>query len=144
MRCERVREKLSAFVDGELSENEHRGIASHLESCESCFREYEELKKLEVLLSNLERVDAPSYLWERIVGRISSQERVSSWEKLIHRLVYAPVGVAILIGLLIGNHLGQTVLQQFASDRAEPLSLGSLDDFPPGSFSDVYFNGWEE
>jgi predicted anti-sigma-YlaC factor YlaD len=34
--CERVRESVSAFVDGELSQAEAAGVEAHLVSCESC------------------------------------------------------------------------------------------------------------
>ena len=34
--CERVRESVSAFVDGELSQAEAAGVDAHLVSCESC------------------------------------------------------------------------------------------------------------
>ena len=34
--CERVRESVSASVDGELSQTEAAGVEAHLVSCESC------------------------------------------------------------------------------------------------------------
>jgi len=34
--CERVRESVSASVDGELSQSEAAGVEAHLVSCESC------------------------------------------------------------------------------------------------------------
>ena len=34
--CERVRESVSASVDGELSKAEAAGVEAHLVSCESC------------------------------------------------------------------------------------------------------------
>src|SRR4029077_8423894 len=34
--CERVRESVSASVDGELSQAEAAGVQAHLASCESC------------------------------------------------------------------------------------------------------------
>ncbi len=144
MKCAKVRERLSAFLDGELKTDEHGRIASHLESCVSCSREYEALKHLGELLYSLGAAEPPPYLWQRVERRISSPEKVSLWEQLAHRFVYAPVGVAVLIGLLIGNYLGQSIVRQFASTESESLSLSNLDDFPPGSFSDVYFYGWEE
>lgn len=144
MRCEKVRERLSAFLDGELKEDEYRRIASHLESCDSCSHDCEELRRLRELLSHLGTVQSPPYLWERVERKISSQERTNLWERLSHRLVYAPVGVAILIGLLIGNYLGQNMSQQSVLTESELLSLNTLDDFPPGSLSDAYFGGWEE
>lgn len=144
MKCEKIRNRLSAFLDGEVKEDEYRRIASHLESCDSCSREYEELKHLGELLSNLNTVQPPPYLWHRVERKISSPEKVSVWEQIVHRFVYAPVGVAVLIGVLIGNYLGQNIAHRFVLTESEPLSLSNLDDGPPGSLSDAYFYGWEE
>src|SRR5207253_1164502 len=36
MQCERARELLSPYLDGELSAEERRAVAAHIESCRSC------------------------------------------------------------------------------------------------------------
>ncbi|HHW14088.1 MAG TPA: zf-HC2 domain-containing protein, partial [Firmicutes bacterium] len=38
--CAWTRERLSAFLDGELNATEHAGVFRHLEACEACRREY--------------------------------------------------------------------------------------------------------
>jgi len=143
MKCETIRKKLSPFLDGQLTENDSRRVASHLERCHSCSREYEELKRLRELLLHLDMVETPPYLWQRVEQRISL-EKATVWGRLSRRLVYAPVAVGVLICLFVGNYLGQNISHQFLMTEADLLNLSTLDDFPPGSFSGAYFYGWEE
>jgi anti-sigma factor (TIGR02949 family) len=143
MNCETVRKKLSPFLDGQLTENDCRRIASHLERCESCSREYDELRRLGELLLHLDTAQTPSYFWQRVERNILS-EKPSVWERFSHRLIYVPVAAAVLIGLFIGNHLGRNISHQFLVTERDFLNLSALEDFPPGSFSDAYFYGWEE
>jgi len=144
MKCREVRDRLSAFADGELEGDERKAIASHLEHCDSCSHEYGELLRLADLLSSLETVEPPPYLWQRVIQRVAKPERTTLWERVAHKFVYAPVAAAILIGVFVGNHLGETMVRTFTVEDTETLTLSSLDDCPPGSFSDVYFSAWEE
>jgi len=144
MKCEKIRRKLSAYLDGELTEAERRVVASHLESCDLCSREYEEFQRLHAVLSNLDPVEAPPYLWRRVERGLILPQRTGFWEQVVGRLVYAPAAAAILIGLLVGNFLGQTVLTGSPQTESDLIIVSDLDDPPPGSFSDMYFDEWEE
>jgi len=46
MQCERARELLSPYLDGELSAPEHRAVAEHIETCRACAQEVAELRRI--------------------------------------------------------------------------------------------------
>lgn len=143
MECERIRRSLSPLLDGELDDGESRLVVTHLQSCSPCAQEYEELKRLTVILSNLESAVAPGYLHHRIEQRVGRSESIGPWSRLVHRFVYVPALVALLFGLLIGNHLGQNISERLTSVEDNPLAETNLDDYPPASLADVYLDGWE-
>ncbi|HLJ57743.1 MAG TPA: zf-HC2 domain-containing protein [Chthonomonadaceae bacterium] len=58
MNCNKVRNLLSAYMDGELLGYEHRLIGQHLQRCFDCRTEYEELLQMKRLLGAM-RVHDP-------------------------------------------------------------------------------------
>ncbi len=144
MECERIRRKLSPLLDGELDGGESRLVLTHLETCNSCAQEYEELKRLAVLLSNLESVTAPAYLRHRIEESVEGSESNGLWPWLVHRFAYAPALVALFFGLLIGSRLGQNISERLDGVEDNPLAETNLDEYPPTSLADVYLHAWEE
>jgi predicted anti-sigma-YlaC factor YlaD len=43
VKCEAIRMRLSAYMDGEVDDELHREIAGHLRQCSECRQELEEL-----------------------------------------------------------------------------------------------------
>lgn len=67
MSCTETRERLSAYVDGELPPDQAAEIAEHLTSCVACAREYEAvLKTVQTLREGLVRYQAPDVLRARV------------------------------------------------------------------------------
>jgi anti-sigma factor RsiW len=144
MSCEKIRKRLSAYLDGELKDREQGMVASHLESCHLCFQECEELRRLNAVLSKLDSVEAPPNLWRRVERRLVSRKRAGIWQRFAHRFAYAPAVAGVLIGLLVGNLFSQAVVNQSLPTESNLLTVSDLEDSPPGSFSDIYFYEWEE
>jgi anti-sigma factor RsiW len=144
MECERIRRKLSPFLDGELTDEESHFVAAHLENCSSCAQECEELERLGELLSNLEPAAAPAYLYRRVEEKAGRPVSESLWPRLVRRFVYAPVAAALLVGVLIGTHLGQNISEKLTTGDEDAPVTTDLGDYPPVSLADVYLGGWEE
>lgn len=67
MSCEATRERLSAYVDGELPPGEAAETAEHLASCAACAREYEAvLQTVQTVREGLVRHHAPDVLRARV------------------------------------------------------------------------------
>ena len=57
MECKIIREKLSAFLEGAVSPEESILIGEHLQACQTCSMALEDLRKTEVLVKGLEKVE---------------------------------------------------------------------------------------
>lgn len=57
-------DKLSAYLDGELSGTEKMEATSHLKQCPSCRLELERLRSTSQALKELPRVSLPPRFWE--------------------------------------------------------------------------------
>ncbi|MCP4685579.1 MAG: hypothetical protein GY867_09030, partial [bacterium] len=55
------KDRLSAYLDGELTTEETRAIADHLESCEECRRHLSELKELDRLVAEHSGLEGDDY-----------------------------------------------------------------------------------
>ncbi|SHJ81679.1 DUF4349 domain-containing protein [Paramaledivibacter caminithermalis] len=66
MRCEKVMEMLSLYIDNELNEQEKNEIEKHLKACEECNREYEDLLTIKRLLSEAPILQLPKDFKEEL------------------------------------------------------------------------------
>ena len=87
MRCRRVRDKLSAFIDGEVQSNVVDAINDHLQQCSECRDACARLQKLEIWLDESTVPPVPRGLTERIVA--SAGRDVAS--PIPNRIAPAPV-----------------------------------------------------
>lgn len=78
MRCEDIREIISLYIDDELNEEECNEIKKHLQSCEECNREYEDLLTIKKLLSEVPQMELPSNfkeeLHKKLVASVSIED----------------------------------------------------------------------
>ena len=69
MNCEKIKTQLSAYIDGELSEEHSAFIRKHLADCDSCRYEEQLLHKTSRLLGNWEDVRAPDGFCEALLAK---------------------------------------------------------------------------
>ena len=65
-------ERLSAYLDGELSASEAQAVDRHLEECLDCRRTLAELREVSAHASRLPDLEPESDLWNGIAARIES------------------------------------------------------------------------
>jgi hypothetical protein len=103
MECEQARKLMNAFVDKEIDDEALNKLNEHLDSCESCTVEFEELKYMVQLMGEIDLKELPlgfeNELHEKLI--IASKEMAS--EKLADKQY---VSKAHLFGGLI-DRLGQ-------------------------------------
>lgn len=68
------KEKLSAFVNHELTNDERQTIAGHLLLCSECRAEHDEIKLGAALANRLAQRDAPENLWNKIETALDAKE----------------------------------------------------------------------
>lgn len=59
MRCEKVKESLEAYVEGELGKSEREALETHISNCESCKRELTLTQSIPRLISSLPTPPVP-------------------------------------------------------------------------------------
>ncbi|HEX8846351.1 MAG TPA: FecR domain-containing protein [Pyrinomonadaceae bacterium] len=77
MRSFHVRQKLSAYCHGELTEEESREVAEHLIGCQRCRGEFEEIKLGIRFAEQLPRANAPASMWSEIEAALLESSRAT-------------------------------------------------------------------
>jgi len=153
MRCSRVRKRLSAYMDGELSDQWRERIEHHLAACTRCQEELARLGIADRLLLDAPEVRVPPFLASRIVARAREEVEqgvaVPWWLPAgSPRLGYAMASVVLAGGIILGLQMGRGLAPIVASGESgstiEILDLGSFRDEPEGSISAVVMGLIEE
>jgi len=148
MECKRVKRKLSAYLDGELSNRGMLEIEKHLKDCTSCVQEKESiLASLNLIDESIPVIEPSPYFWTKLKYQILQREEQKRLKtRIFGWLSYKPVTVAVVaaavVGLFLGNFLGKALYygeeKTNETAYAEALNLGELDDFPSGSIGEAY------
>ncbi|TET72623.1 MAG: hypothetical protein E3J56_05055 [Candidatus Aminicenantes bacterium] len=150
MRCEKVKEKLSAFIDNALDREKTSEIQQHLAECSVCNQAMKLLAQTWDALEVWEKIEPSDSFEAKFWQRVRERElRKPFFQKLLKRVIPAPATVIILvIGLFGGIYLGNIVFpkETKVSTNESLLSLGkenflyldNFEDFPPESVAGVY------
>lgn len=118
MNCNAFRNRLSAYVDGELSGRSMLEFRRHLADCPACAKEVEAQKQLKRALRGLAGAEPPVGLEDRLVANVlaepkrrSNQIRTAGW-------VVAYGAAAALAVLWAFQHVGQRADQVSAKEPA--------------------------
>jgi len=100
MKCHKVIDRLSAWLDGELNDAERAAVAGHIEVCPDCRRELDRLVADRELLSSASPAEEPPFLAARVLSEIRAGQRRPAHGLL--RRVLVPIAAALLIAVSIG------------------------------------------
>lgn len=151
MNCGEIKQKLSAFQDRQLPENEMHFIQSHLRECESCSSAWQELQDVYGVLSHVETIEAAPYFYTKLSRRMKqSATRKSFWESIavpIQRFAIPAAAMlvfifALVFGIYLGTNIynhstlqGTTLTEQ---EVDQVYSLSTFEDFPQESVANAY------
>jgi anti-sigma factor RsiW len=148
MKCSRIRNMISPYVDEELTPDEKKAFASHVQSCPACREELEEVQSLHRLFASAERFEAPygfetrvmAYLGEIKEGGILSRLRnlVAGRPLFLRTMEVAFALVVMLIGVISGNLLMADRTPERQPTLQESFSLDLFQATPPDSLGGVY------
>ena len=111
------------YLDGELSEAQSRKLEEHLEGCEACRGEMDELEQTLDIVGSLKKVDAPTEFVGKVQQRINKRSRgrfFGGQEKFFVRVPFEWVSFVIIVIMLVMYLM--TVSQQ---PRIEPAPSDS-------------------
>lgn len=66
--CDLIREALSAYLDGELTQQESQKVAVHLRDCQACREVYEDFQRIREDIRRLEFPQPSEEQWRTIMG----------------------------------------------------------------------------
>lgn len=112
MKCNEVCDKLSLYIDNELSNEEMHQIEEHFKSCENCQKELEGYKNLISILQNLPDEEPPEGYCKRLHNKLleenSPQLKTNKLSKIrsINRnkwMKYGSIAAALVLVFLVAN-----------------------------------------
>ncbi|HHZ00771.1 MAG TPA: DUF4349 domain-containing protein [Tissierellia bacterium] len=128
MKCNEISDKLSLYIDNELSPEEMQQVEDHLNSCENCQKVLDEYKNLISVLQNLPEEEPPEGYCKRLhekllMERSEKETKRTSKIKSFSRskwLKYGSIAAALVLVLLVAgiNNLGNMGLGMKAKNES--------------------------
>lgn len=128
MKTQHYKERLSEFVDQQLSADERRIVGEHILLCDECRREHDAIRLGAGLAGRLEQTDAPDYVWRSIESELDGTAP--------HVTIIAdrrPFGSRMAVGfamalVVVGLFTGVVYRSLFIG---EPATVASQAEQPP-------------
>jgi len=108
MEVKHYNEKLSAFVNHELTHDERQAIGEHLLQCAECRAEHDEIKLGAAVAGQLKQTDAPENLWRKIENSLDKKEEKAfpAFAFFGSRAFAAAIGLFLICGLIAAVYFG--------------------------------------
>jgi hypothetical protein len=87
MECEKIREKFSSFLEGDLDPPEEKVLKEHLASCATCQKDFETFKKTLDWLHSVDEVEAPEGFLTEIYKKMEDRKGRGYRQAWGHRLM---------------------------------------------------------
>lgn len=126
--CEQYAAALSAFVDGELSENEKEEVLSHVEHCQNCREYLSELMIVHTMFEEMPELDAPEGFSERVLERVHEEKRARSRHRRAWPRVLAAC-FALLVVTAAAWKLAPAMVSSNDTASAPAASGDTAEDF---------------
>ena len=130
MECERIKRLLSAYLDGELPEDEIREVRKHLFVCSECEWELEKIQNMKRMLNQLGRSIQPRIDYAMNLGILQSQ---ANGHRLREILLLSMVAGIILVLFIFFLPTHKSIVQEINTDT----SLGEIHRNLSGDSYDV-------
>jgi hypothetical protein len=104
MGCQDIREKLSGYLEGNLTPEERGSVKEHLDACEPCRSALKDLEKTRDLLRNLGEVEPPPWMTPKIMGRVreEAERRKGIFQKLFYPLhIKVPIEALAMVFIAV-------------------------------------------
>jgi hypothetical protein len=130
-----IRQKLAAYLDNAVSDEEKEEIKRHLGRCGSCRGEIADLELTVRYLKNLPEVDPPPWMAEKILAKVRDEttEETTLWRRLFFPLhLKLPIeALALLFLSVTGYYLTRTTSDHSPVTRAVTVPEQTQGQPPP-------------
>jgi hypothetical protein len=125
MKCSNIQEKLSAFSEGILSQEEKLLVEKHLKSCEKCIESLADLEKTREYIKNLDDVVPPQWLTQKVMTRV--RKDVKPKKGILQKLFY-PLHIKLPIEAVATILIAVSTIYIFKTIQPDINSV-TLSDF---------------
>ncbi|MGI9472225.1 MAG: anti-sigma factor family protein [Rubripirellula sp.] len=143
MKCDSCEPQLSAYIDGELAADTHDELKNHLDQCEVCRRQLDDLREIDV---ELQRLALPESGVERVIAALNQVNDHSTRPDTAARFpsfgpwaLVAAVAACTLLVLAMNPSMEprKQIIPVVATPVAGQLvrATGSVEVLPPGAES---------
>ena len=132
MSCDRNKEMIQLYADGELEKNREANLFTHLSECEECRLFF---RNLNIVNSNIQKEEFPHELETRIFNSISSKE-LRKESRLFRNVFVRAVSYAVVLFLLAAS----IFLYQQANDYKTELTNMSRQIQTQAQTIDLLYN----
>ncbi|MBW1727950.1 MAG: zf-HC2 domain-containing protein [Deltaproteobacteria bacterium] len=128
MKCQEVLEKISAYIDNELSSIQAKKIIDHLGQCAECQKEFEAFQCIDILIKDLPAQEMPPEFVKQMLSKLPSSY-VTVEKSFIKARAFIPM-----------FKFFEKFFELLGPVRAsESRTLEEFNDFPPSSLGHIYF-----
>jgi len=124
MECEKIREKFSSLLEGELDPSEAKTLKEHLASCSACRKDFETFKRTMNWLHSVDEVEAPEGFLTEIYQKIEDQKKTGGRQGWVRRLSRMNLPVqAVAMVVIVFAVLYVTKMIPMETPREKDLGL---------------------
>ncbi|MBI5664430.1 MAG: DUF2275 domain-containing protein [Nitrospirae bacterium] len=116
MDCRDIQEKLSAFIEEELSPAERLQVEKHLKACSKCGLALEDLRRTIALTKGLEAAEPPPWLRQKVMARVREE---ASRQKGIIRKLFFPLHIKVPLEVFATLAIALTAFYVFKTVEPE-------------------------
>jgi len=131
LNCNNVNAKLSAYLDGEICGIEMMMIRSHLQHCDSCQRELEEIRTIKHLMGSLPGAQPCDTLVERLRTRIALESGAATTRAWwIRPQFWVPAAAAVALGIVLVTRQSQPIPADVSVDPTNRMDRVVVETSP--------------
>lgn len=125
MECKEILVNLDRYLENRLNDIEQHRIEKHLEKCNECRREYQELKEVFCILSNHPMVLPPEDFTEKIMNRINTKGKSNKLKPMTIRKWGISFVAAGLLIFVLNTSFGYNTEDISSYIYKKPFSINS-------------------
>jgi len=102
--CNDVKEKLSGYLDGELTQQDSQQVRVHLEGCDDCTKLHQELFDLKKKIKTVESDNGEAVELDKIINDLGAKQ-TQHWGWIMVIIGYVMIVGYAIVAFLIDNQL---------------------------------------
>jgi hypothetical protein len=128
MDCEKIREKFSSLIEGDLIPSDEKMIKEHLSSCPKCQKDFEKFKKTMDWLHSVDEVEAPEGFLTEVYQKMKARKGMETrhgWAQWLSRINLPAQAVAMVAIVFVVLYLTKMIPMETPSSKRVDKPIAS-------------------